>query len=271
MMKAIGLVCVFTLVALALYAGFEVGVPVKVDSSRAYSYDYSYQKALNETKILFRRVAVERELGKAGGLAALVKSWHHAPGASYNAAVAESLFMISSAAGFVISEEVLKDTQQAVKGKNYRLKMEYQARVLPAAKAIPSTLQAQISLSPARPKPGEQLTLGVTSAQDGWLFIFEFHPSGRFRLVYPGDEGKNRIKKGAAFTQTLTASQTKGYQSFLIIVTKDEYPGWRSFIKYSEPPDHWLDYDSGYGLFKGWLPSYDANGCMERFIQVEIR
>jgi len=274
-MKNLILSLVMTLLTLVLNAEFEVGVAVLVDSARAFSYQTPYQTALGEMKPIVRKAALEREMAKAGGLESVIKSLQHEPIGSYNASRAESLFMISSAAGYLISEQVLKDTKQTPKGKNYRLKMEYQARVLPAAQTIPSTIKAKIALEPAKPKTGEAFRLSITPDQDVWVFVFEFNDTGKFRLLYPKDADRNLIKKNAVSTHQIKASQlsgkTTGYQSLLVIVSKEELSGWRSFIKYTDDPDGWMDQGQNcFGLFDGWLSTYQAEKRLERFIQLEL-
>jgi len=275
-MKNLILSLVMILFALLLNAEFEMGVAVKLDSTRAFSYQIPYQTALKEMKPIMRKAALEHEMAKAGGLESIVKSLQYEPDGGFNAARADSLFMISSAAGYLISEQVLSDTKQALKGKNYRLKMEYQARVLPFAKAIPSTINAKITLEPVKPKTGEAFSLSITPDQDVWLFVFEFNDTGKFRLLYPKDADRNMVKKNAVSNHRINASMPQGkttsYQSLLVIASKEELNGWRSFIKHTDDPDGWMDQgQSCFGLFEGWLSTYNPETRLERFIQLELK
>lgn len=271
MMKSIMVMLVFITLCAALSAEFEMGVAVRIDSTRSFPYKVSVQSALLEMKYGMHRAALQREYASLGGLGKLVKEMQVANGTGYDTDLAESLFMISSAAGYLLSEEVLKDTPRYPKGDFFNIKMEYLARVLPAAKAIPSAQKAEIRTVPANPKPGELYSLNVTPAQDGYLYIFEFRDDSTVRLLYPPDEGKNLIKKNTLFTKQLTAfhapEQTKAWQGLLILLSKTDLLGWRKFLTTTEAPEHLFSQGQEcYGLFKSWLPTYDAKSLLQSFL-----
>lgn len=257
-------------------AVFEPGVPVTVDTTLAYSYaKVPYKDALLMTKEILRRKALITELGKGISLEDLVARMQPIKGVKYNQALAESIFFASSAGGYIISEEVLKDTKQALKGDKYRLKMIYKANVLPAAKAKPSALGIRTELSNPNPKAGEEVTLSCTPAVDGYLFIFAYRADGKASLLYPPDEGKNLIKKNSqknvVIKPYLPQGKAEGYYTILVIFSQTEIPGWRKFLTTTEAPDHLFSTSGdGYGLFKSWLPTYDSNLRSEQFFQLHI-
>ncbi|MBM4403107.1 MAG: DUF4384 domain-containing protein [Candidatus Cloacimonetes bacterium] len=262
----------------ALYSSttvFEPGVAVKVDTTLAFSYQLTYKEGYRITREILRKAALAKELSQGIPLADLVDRFQLIRGGHYSHALADSIFMVSSAAGFIVSEEVLKDTRQTPKGNLFRVKMEYTARVLPAAKARPSDLAVKLELSNPQPKAGENVVLTCTPPVDGYIYIFEFRADGKAAMKFPPDEGNNRIKKGSphrfTFQPQLPDDWADGYYTLLVCFSLEDMLGWRSFLKYTEAPEHLFRISSdSYGMFDNWLPTYDPTRRYERFIQLYI-
>jgi hypothetical protein len=277
MMKMSLLAILACLLCPALLPGFELGIPVEVDTSASFPTTKPSREAREEVMMLARGKAILAGLPANTTLDDIIDAIFVQRGKGFDRDEALKAFMASEAAGFIQTEEVVDENAiYPKKSQVYKYKLEYKARVMPFAKLFKPVLDFTLKAPKTELKAGEETELSLTPAQDGWLYVFDLTPGGNVILLYPAAGGNEvKLKKNLPWTLKLAAElppgADKGFRTIYAVFYKDAKPGWRKFLPTPDEPEDFITIGKvSYNMFNYWLDDFDPALRAFKFLQLRV-
>jgi len=267
----------FLFISILAY-GFDSGVPVEVDTTKSFAANVEVNTAYRETWQLCRNLAIKK------GMPADIKYEDHimklfqSPDKDFDRQKAEFVFASTAAAGYFVSEEIVKHNTFVPKQfKGYMYKMKYHARIISPQNIKPSSLGLKVSVSKKLLKPGEAAELTLTPEQDGFLYGFVITPDDKLQMIIPRQNDSDRLtKKGVAVKQSFVAeddiNSKGGIATLYVVFSTTQIFG---FYKFYPKPDDSIDFislgSSSFGMLKSWLPTYNPATRADTFVQLNVK
>ncbi len=263
---------------LSIFAyGFDSGVPVEVDTTKSFAVTVKENTAYQEMWQLCRNLAIKKGIPSDTKYEDHVMKLFQSPGKEFDRQKAEFVFASTAAAGYIVSEEIVKHNTFVPKQfKGYMYKMKYLARIISPQYYKPSSLGLKIAVSKKLLKPGEAAELTLIPEQDGFLYAFIATPDDKLQIIFPGlKDSDKKTKKGAVIKQSFVAEDdvksSGGIATLYLVFSTTQIPG---FYKFYPKPDDSIDFislgSSSFNMLKNWLSTYNPASRSDSFVQLIV-